>query len=220
MPDFNNGKIYKLWSPQGDDIYIGSTTQSLSVRKAEHKRNYNNGKGITSKILFQKYDDVRIELVEKFACENRMELNKREGHYIRTLDCVNKVIPDRTSKEWHEEYYEKNKDYIKQYSKEYRENNKEKIKEYNRQYREANRDEINQKLREYNKEWYENNKDEIKEQSKKYRENNKEKIKERNQKYVENNRDEINQKKRERRAKKKNLVSVQSPVLSPEHSVE
>jgi hypothetical protein len=59
-----------------------------------------------------------------------------------------------------------------------------------------------------------------KERNKQFRENNKEKIKERNQKYVENNKDEINQKRRERYAKKKNLVSVQSPVLSPEQSVE
>jgi hypothetical protein len=61
-------------------------------------QNYNNDRGCSSKILFQKYDDVRIELIEEFPCENKMELNKREGHYIRTLDCVNKVIPGRTQK--------------------------------------------------------------------------------------------------------------------------
>jgi hypothetical protein len=33
MPDYNNGKIYKLWSPEGDDIYIGSTVNSLAKRK-------------------------------------------------------------------------------------------------------------------------------------------------------------------------------------------
>jgi hypothetical protein len=49
MPNFNNGKIYKLWSPQGDDIYIGSTVNSLAKRKGEHKRNYNNGKGLVLK---------------------------------------------------------------------------------------------------------------------------------------------------------------------------
>jgi hypothetical protein len=37
MPNYQNAKIYKLWSPEGDDIYIGSTTQSLAVRKAGHK---------------------------------------------------------------------------------------------------------------------------------------------------------------------------------------
>ena len=193
MPNFANGKIYKLWSPQGDDIYIGSTVSSLAKRKGQHKSKYNNGINVSSKILFEKYDDVRIELIEEFPCENKMELNKREGYYIRTLECVNKRIAGRTQKEYDKESLEK--------KREYRENNREKIKEKK-------------------KEYCENNKDEIKEQSKKYRENNKEKIKERNQKYVENNRDEINQKKRERRAKKKNLVSVQSVVLSPEQSLE
>jgi len=37
MPDYKNSKIYKLWSPEGDDIYIGSTTESLSRRKSKHK---------------------------------------------------------------------------------------------------------------------------------------------------------------------------------------
>jgi hypothetical protein len=178
MPDYKNSKIYKLWSPQGDDIYIGATVNSLAKRKGEHKKHYNNGINVSSKILFEKYDDVRIELIEKFPCENKMELNKREGHYIRTLECVNKHIAGRTRKEWvednkekrterHKEYYEKNKEKIKEYS----EDNREKIKEYKKQYHEKNK--------EY-----------------------------------------LNQKKRELYAKKKNLVSVQSVVLSPPHSVE
>jgi hypothetical protein len=62
---------------------------------------------ITSKILFEKYDDVRIELIEEFPCENKMELNKREGHYIRTLECVNKLVAGRTKKEWREDNKEK-----------------------------------------------------------------------------------------------------------------
>ena len=200
MPNFANGKIYKLWSPQGDDIYIGSTVSSLAKRKGQHKSKYNNGINVSSKILFEKYDDVRIELIEEFPCENKMELNKREGYYIRTLECVNKRIAGRTQKEYDKESLEK--------KREYRENNREKIKEKK-------------------KEYCENNKDEIKEQSKKYRENNREKIKEwreNNKEYFkewyEKNKDEIIQKQRERRAKKKNLVSVQSVVLSPEQSPE
>jgi hypothetical protein len=44
----------------------------------------------SSKILFEKYDDVRIELIEEYPCKNKMQLNKREGYYIRNNDCVNK----------------------------------------------------------------------------------------------------------------------------------
>jgi len=61
MPDYQNGKIYKIWSPEGDDIYIGSTTEILCRRLAAHKSNYNTGKTITSRILFEKYTDVRVE---------------------------------------------------------------------------------------------------------------------------------------------------------------
>ena len=108
MPDFKNGKIYKLWSPEGDDIYIGSTTQTLSRRKGKHKTIYNSNKSYSSKILFEKYNDVRIELIEEFPCDNKQQLNAREGHYIRTLNCVNKQIPGRTRKE----YLENNKEEI------------------------------------------------------------------------------------------------------------
>ena len=125
MPDYQNGKIYKIWSPEGDDIYIGSTTEILCRRLAAHKSNYNIGRTTTSRILFEKYTDVRIELMEEFPCDKKSKLIAREGHYIRTLNCVNKTIPDRTSKE----YYETNKNHILEYYKEYREQNKESIAE-------------------------------------------------------------------------------------------
>ena len=147
MPDYSKGKIYKLWSPQGEEIYIGSTTNTLAKRKGEHKQeNYD----CCSKILFEKYGDVRIELIEEYPCKNKMELNRREGHHIRNTDCVNKCVAGRTNKEWREdnkdvisqkkkEYYQINKEKIKEYKKELYENNKEKILEYNKKWRDANK---------------------------------------------------------------------------------
>ena len=142
MPDYQNGKIYKIWSPEGDDIYIGSTTEILCRRLAAHKSTYNAGKNVTSRILFEKYNDVRIELVEEFSCDKKSKLIAREGHYIRTLDCVNKIIPDRTDKE----YYETNKVRILEKRKEYRETNKEYL-EKNKEYYEKNKDFITQKIK-------------------------------------------------------------------------
>ena len=166
MPDYQNAMIYKLWSPEGDDIYIGSTTQTLASRKAKHKNAFIMRGNLTSKVLFEKYTDVRIELIEEYPCDKKSKLIAREGHYIRTLDCVNKFIPDRTEKE----YYEDNKEHIKEQHKKYRENNKEKIKEYNKEYYENNK--------EYVKEYRINNKEKLKEQKKEYCENNKEYLKE------------------------------------------
>tara|TARA_R110002096_G_scaffold4076_1_gene19379 strand:- start:4 stop:624 length:621 start_codon:yes stop_codon:yes gene_type:complete len=145
MPDFKNAKIYKLWCHEIDDIYIGSTTQSLSQRLSGHK-----SLDCSSKILFEKSNSVKIELIEEFPCDNKMQLNKKEGEHIRKNDCVNKLIAGRTKKEW----------YV---------NNKEKYKEY----RENNKKEIAEKMKEFyvnNKEkyteYYENNKKEIAEKKK------------------------------------------------------
>ena len=149
MPDYKNGKIYKLWSPMGNEIYIGSTTQPLYRRKNGHKINMN----CSSKILFENYDDVRIELIEYFPCNNKQELDKKEGEYIRTFDCVNRYIAGRTAKQYNEDNKEKRKEQRKEYHednkekrKEYRDNNKEKKKEYDKEYRDNNKD----KIKEYN----------------------------------------------------------------------
>jgi hypothetical protein len=56
--------------------------------------------------------------------------------------------------------------------------------------------------------------------SKRYHKKIKNKIIEKVKNIMKKIKNEINQKERERYAMKKNLVSVQSPVLSPEHSVE
>jgi hypothetical protein len=136
MPDYQNAKIYKLWSPEGDDIYVGSTAQPLYARLSAHKRKMK----YSSKILFEKYDDVRIELIEYFPCDNKEQLNKKEGEYIRKLDCVNRNIAGRTMKEYnqdkkehHQKWYHDNKQYKLDYQKEYSKNNKEKIKEWRMQ---------------------------------------------------------------------------------------
>jgi len=128
MPNYQNAKIYKLWSPEGDDIYIGSTTQKLCDRKAGHNGNFKNNKKCSSEILYNKYNDIRIELLECFPCDNKEELKKKEGEYIRNNICVNKIIPGRTR----EEYNEDNKERILEYNKKYYEQNKEKINEKKR----------------------------------------------------------------------------------------
>ena len=57
MPNYQNGKIYKLVNTEGTLTYIGSTCQTLARRKAKHHSNYKcwkNGKAnyITSFKIF------------------------------------------------------------------------------------------------------------------------------------------------------------------------
>jgi hypothetical protein len=56
------------------------------------------------------------------------EINSKEGHYIRTLECINKYIPDRIRKEWNQYYYEQNKEIIKQKHKDVYDITKKKVK--------------------------------------------------------------------------------------------
>lgn len=125
MPNYQNGKIYKLWTYESDDIYIGSTTQLLCQRLSGHKLK----KDCTSSVLFEKSNNVMIELIEEYPCENKEKLNKREGELIRELNCVNKIIPGRTKREYNKQYYQDNLEKIQKYKKQYIKDNHDKILE-------------------------------------------------------------------------------------------
>ena len=128
MPNYNNGKIYKLIDLTTKNIYYGSTCQILKDRKAQHKKDY---KGyLKGKRQYRKsYDIIKnnnytIELVEEFKCNNKKELLERERYYITNNDCINKNIPNRTQKEW----YQDNKEEYLNKCKTWYENNKERKK--------------------------------------------------------------------------------------------
>ena len=167
MPNYQNGKIYKLVSNISNDIYIGSTVNKLQHRLNIHKCKTST---CTSKRLFTNDAVIKIILLELYPCNNKMELTAREYHYITTLVCINKHIPFITDipfedrQAWNKEYYKANIEHKKEYDKEYYEANVEHKKEYGR---------------EYGKDYYEANKDKIKECNKEYREANKDKINER-----------------------------------------
>ena len=140
MPDYQKGKIYKLWSPQGteEEIYIGSTCDELRKRKNHHK----NTNFCNSRILFEKYDDIRIEVLEEYPCNNKNELIKKEGEYIRNNKCLNSHIPTRTAKEW----YNDNKNYVKEYKKIYQQINKEELAKKQKNYKDKNKEFFREKI--------------------------------------------------------------------------
>ncbi len=118
MNKYHGGKIYALRSPSTDKIYIGSTIQPLYKRKASHNKKKSND--------LSKLGDFYIELIENFKCENREELNKREGELIRLNNkCINKNIAGRTNKEYTEEHKER----LDQWKKEWYEEHKKELSE-------------------------------------------------------------------------------------------
>jgi hypothetical protein len=128
---YHGGKIYKLTDPNYTKMYIGSTCQELSARLSGHRRNYRNGTCLCeSAKLFDEFglDNIKIELIEEIKCENKMQLLKREGHYIMNNNCINKRVAGRTPSESNKAYRETHQDKLKQDYKDIYAKNKENIK--------------------------------------------------------------------------------------------
>ena len=131
------GKIYTIGHPDSEKYYIGSSAQQyLSKYFQSTKRKYKSGRLTKSvkQIFAFGVDECYIELLENFKCNDRCELERREGELIRLYknDVVNKNVTVRTKeakKEYMIEYYDTNKEVLKQYIKEYQQANKEDIKE-------------------------------------------------------------------------------------------
>jgi predicted GIY-YIG superfamily endonuclease len=82
MPDYSQGKIYKIIDDCEGDIYIGSTTQTLRNRFKSHHIFSDYGK---------ERENCRIVLIEDYPCNTKQELEERERHFIQNCDCINKV---------------------------------------------------------------------------------------------------------------------------------
>ena len=93
------GYIYALISHE--EIYIGSTTQSLNERFCKHKRDLDC-------ILLQ-FEDCYIELIEEKEFKDKFEMLRLERDYIENNDCINKKshIEEENYKEKNKEKYKK-----------------------------------------------------------------------------------------------------------------
>ena len=157
MVNYQLGKIYKLVCNNTGKQYVGSSCQDrLCSRLTGHVR---KGNTCSSREIIEG-GNYEMILIENFPCDSKDELHKRERYFIENLDCINKVIPTRTNKE----YYISNKEQLLEHRKEYRENNKEQLAKKKQEYYENNKE----RILEQRKEYYENNKDRILEQKKAY----------------------------------------------------
>jgi hypothetical protein len=100
MPDYSQGKIYQILNTVTDDVYIGSTTQLLSGRMKAHRH---DSKLHERKLYMAMRDhdvcNLHIELIEKFPCSCREELNARERYWMRKeLPSLNHNIAGRSAK--------------------------------------------------------------------------------------------------------------------------
>jgi len=109
-PRYRNGKIYAIKCMDNDDVYIGSTIQELHERLYKHIADYYNYiEGKTNYVTsFELIDtgNYFIELIKKYPCNNKSELQKEEGRLQREMDCINKLIAGRSSSEYYRENIE------------------------------------------------------------------------------------------------------------------
>ena len=168
MPDYQKGKIYRIISPSKNLVYYGSTVQTLNQRLAEHIKhckyyndvNYEKTKKYCKSYIVLECEDYKIELVEEYPCNNRQQLLRKEGEYMKNNACVNTSIAGRTDKEYYDDnrqkfiqkakdWYEENKQQKSDYDKKYRKDNAEKKAEQAKIYQAKNKDKLKQYLKEY-----------------------------------------------------------------------
>ena len=223
MNRYEHGKIYKIVDVGYNKCYIGCTTEPLSKRMDRHRKYYKQylekGKIDTrSRMMFDEYgvENCKIELIENYPCNSKEELLRREGEYIKNIECVNKCVAGRTAKEYkqeHKEYfnatrrehYKNNKEAHNQKVKEYQEQHKEEIAKRRHAHYEANKDIIAEKQREY----YQNNKEAIKQRKAEYAKHNKEFLAQIHKKWCQNNIERVKQKSKEYYDKNKDKICEQ-----------
>ena len=100
MVDYRKGKIYQIKNTIDDDVYVGSTTNTLECRMKGHRQG-SNTKCKQHMILYKKmneygFDKFFAELIEDYPCNSKLELGAREGHWIKERGTLNKIIQGRT----------------------------------------------------------------------------------------------------------------------------
>jgi hypothetical protein len=99
MSKYQQGKVYKIISPNTDKIYIGSTTEpTLACRLRKHKDQYRRWVAGKMKFCLGSFAIIEagassIILLESYPCTSRDELRAREQHHIdlHKANCANLV---------------------------------------------------------------------------------------------------------------------------------
>jgi len=163
--NFSKGKIYKITNDFNDEVYIGSTCDTLTKRFSNQRNNINTPSKMDRPlyILMREIgvDRFRIEIIEEFPCGDKYQLRQREGFHIREQGTLNKRIESRTAKE----RYDENKIDILLKAKDYRLKHIEEYKERDKLYNKNHKNEIQSR----NKIYYEINKENVKQHAKEYR---------------------------------------------------
>tara|TARA_R100000951_G_scaffold94688_1_gene83492 strand:+ start:14 stop:550 length:537 start_codon:yes stop_codon:yes gene_type:complete len=137
--DYSQTCIYKLVHKDdidNENIYIGSTT-NFRHRKNTHKsscncessKEYNNAK---YQFIRENggWDNWIMVEVEKYPCNDKREAEARERYWVEYYKSnLNRCIPTRTSKQYHQD----NRDMILERNKQHYQENRDKILKYQKE---------------------------------------------------------------------------------------
>ena len=140
MPNYQNGKIYKICSYNSDDVYYGSTCLKLCQRLAKHVSDwklFKQGKAyavtMTSYFILEQ-GNYYIELVETVPCSSKEELHIRERFWLKNNPCVNLIKnPKRTIEEinrYELDWRASNKKAVQKWKSDWKVRNQASLKEY------------------------------------------------------------------------------------------
>jgi len=207
---FQNAVVYVLQCID-NYYYIGSTINNPRFRLNNHKKDSIKfpDRNVYKHINEIGWDNVLLQIVEKYPCNTREELRLKEDEFIKeSIDdmyCLNHqraVISKEERKENVANYYLTHRAQILQQHKQYLEANKEKVDAYQAAYRKENAEERCEYSRQYaaehseqvkarKKEYYESHKSEIIEKQKQYVEANKDLVQIRKKEWAEKNAEKI-----------------------------
>jgi hypothetical protein len=153
--------IYKLYNPDCDYVYVGST-RDFTTRKSKHKSDCNNVN--SEKYNFKVYKTIRdndgfenwhMVILEIMPDVTKLEAEMQEDCYRVDLNAtMNSQRATRglmTLQEYHKQhnkqYYQDNKETIQQYKKQHYQDNREQLKEQSKQYRIDNKEQVNEKAK-------------------------------------------------------------------------
>tara|TARA_R100000951_G_C2557326_1_gene154421 strand:+ start:128 stop:691 length:564 start_codon:yes stop_codon:yes gene_type:complete len=144
MPDYKEGKIYKLKCKETFEVYIGSTVQPLNKRIISHT---SKGNHCVSMQIIER-GNYEFELIEDFPCDTSRELHAREQYWIDNTENTINIHKEYESKE---AYIAHTKEYQKEYSKKYRNGERrEELLNISRQYHQTHRARQNEIKKQYN----------------------------------------------------------------------
>ena len=145
------GNIYKITPHNCDEFYIGSTTD-MKIRELRHNK---NSKISTIKVYvkIREMGGFNMELLYVFECEDETELRMEEQRCMDKLKpTLNSIRAFNTEEDTiliKKQYYQENKDHLRDKQRQYNEQNKDHLRDKQRQYYQENRDVISEYKKQY-----------------------------------------------------------------------